>query len=81
VFKQKTNPFFLKRTIKELENLSDKEQQLVIGIAKLTLYVHNKSDTAEQTIRKTYPDLRPHLKDKVAIALDALLEVVEPMYD
>jgi|8_EtaG_2_1085327.scaffolds.fasta_scaffold30510_2 hypothetical protein len=79
--KQKTNPFFLKRTIKELENLSDKEQQLVIGIAKLTLYVHNKSDTAEETIQKTYPDLRPHLKDKVAIALNALLEVVEPMYD
>ena len=51
---QRTNPFFLKRIIKELENLSDKEQQLVVGIAKLTMYVHKKSDTAEDTVRKTY---------------------------
>jgi len=78
---KKTNPFFLRRSIQELEDLSDKEQQLVLGIAKLTLYLHKKSNTAEETIQATYPNLRPHLKESVALALDALLEVVDPMYD
>ena len=78
---KKTNPFFLRRSIQELEDLSDKEQQLVLGIAKLTLYLHKKSNTAKETIQATYPNLRPHLKENVALALDALLEVVDPMYD
>jgi|TARA_R110001599_G_scaffold168468_1_gene358409 hypothetical protein len=78
---KKTNPFFLKKTISQLEELNDREQQLVLGIAKLTLYVHKKSNTAKETIQATYPNLRPHLKENVALALDALLEVVEPMYD
>jgi len=61
--------------------LSDREQRLVLGIAKLTLYVHKKSNTAEETVQNTYPNLRPHLKESVTLALDALLEVVKPAFD
>jgi hypothetical protein len=73
---KKTNPFFLKRSIKELEDLSDREQRLVLGIAKLTLYVHKKSNTAEETVQNTYPNLRPHLKQKVALALGVIANIL-----
>tara|TARA_R110001592_G_scaffold151361_1_gene377806 strand:- start:271 stop:537 length:267 start_codon:yes stop_codon:yes gene_type:complete len=70
--------FFLKQTVSELDNLSEKESQLVLGVAKLSIYVHKAGDTAEETIQKFYPQMRPHLKEKVAMALELLLDLVEP---
>jgi len=70
--------FFLKKTVSELDKLSEKESELVLGIAKLSLYVHKAGDKAEETVQKFYPQMKPHLREKVAMALEVLLDIVEP---
>jgi hypothetical protein len=69
-------PFFLKKTVSELERLSGKEAELVRGIANLTLYVHKDGDKPEDTVQRLYPQMQQHLKDKVSLAIEYLLTIV-----
>ena len=71
--------FFLKQTVSELDKLSEKQSQLVLGIAKLSIYVHKAGDPPEETIQKFYPQMQPHLREKVTMALELLLDLVEPV--
>lgn len=76
---KKPNPFMTKRSIDELERLPEKEQELILGIAKLATWTHQAPDTARESIQKFYPSMNPDLKEKVSIALEYLLEIIEPI--
>jgi len=66
-FVMRVNKRFMAKTVKELEELSAKETQLITGLARLTAFVAAEGDTAKDTVQKFYPQMKPPLREKVAV--------------
>jgi len=62
------------RTISELKQLSNREQTLLAGLARITALIHKGGESATDTVARVYPDMSSDTKRKVTLVLHPLID-------